>query len=72
MALMLTVSQTGRFITDDAGNRVGVILDLAQYEELLEAKEELEDIRAFDEAKASGDETIPLDQALEEIEQGRS
>ncbi|MBA3312084.1 MAG: hypothetical protein H0T47_02155 [Planctomycetaceae bacterium] len=59
------------YITDDAGNRVAVILDLAQYEELLEAKEELEDIRAFDEAKAAGDQAIPLDQAIEEIEQER-
>jgi hypothetical protein len=37
----------------------------------LEAVEELEDIRAYDEAKASKDEIIPFEQAIREIEQGR-
>lgn len=61
----------GRFITDSAGNRIAVILDLERYEELLEALEELDDIRAFDEAKASQEEAIPFEQAIREIEQGR-
>jgi hypothetical protein len=33
--------------------------------------EELEAIRAFDAAKASGDEAIPFEQAIEEIEKSR-
>ena len=61
-----------RFVTDDEGNRVAVIVDLAFYDELLEAFEELEDIRAYDEAKAEGGETIPFEQAMREIEQARS
>lgn len=61
-----------RFVTDDEGNRVAVIVDLAFYDELLEAFEELEDIRAYDEAKAEGSETIPFEQAMREIEQARS
>lgn len=38
------------FVLDDRGRRVGVILDLTSYERLMEAKEELEDIREFDES----------------------
>jgi hypothetical protein len=64
------MAEAKRFITDSAGNRVAVILDLQEYQQLLEAMEELEDIRAYDEAKASQDESIPFEQALREIEQG--
>lgn len=68
---MSATTEPGRFITDSDGKRVAVILDLERYEELLEAMEELDDIRAFDEAKASGDKAIPFEQAIREIEQGR-
>ena len=56
------------FVTDEKGNRIGVILDIANYHKLLEEIEELESIRAYDAAKASGDETIPFEQAISEIE----
>ena len=69
---MPAVQEPPRYVTDDAGNRVAVILDLARYEQLLDAAEELEDIRAYDEAKAANDEAIPFEQAAREIEQGRT
>lgn len=56
-----------RYVTDERGKRVAVILEMEQYEAMIEAVEELEDIRAFDSAKASGDESIPVEQALREI-----
>ena len=56
-----------QFVVDESGNRTAVLLDIERYFELLEAQEELESIRAFDEAKASGDEAIPFSQAVEEI-----
>ncbi len=59
-----------QFVVDESGNRTAVLLDIERYFELLEAQEELESIRAFDEAKASGDEAIPLSQAIKEIEGG--
>ena len=40
-----------RFVTDAAGKRVGVLLELKAYERLREAEEELEDIRAYDAAR---------------------
>lgn len=59
------------FIVNSKGKRTRVILDMAEYNQLLDALEELEAIRAFDAAKASGDEAIPFDQAIEEIERAR-
>ncbi|HEX3554412.1 MAG TPA: hypothetical protein VIA62_14405 [Thermoanaerobaculia bacterium] len=60
-----------RFLVDEDGRRVGVVLDIVEYKKLLEEVEELEAIRAFDAAKASGDEAIPFEQAVEEIEKSR-
>ena len=60
-----------QFIVDESGNRTAVLLDFKRYIELLEAQEELESIRAYDEAKASGDEAIPFSQAVSEIEEAR-
>jgi hypothetical protein len=57
-----------RYVVDDQGNRISVILDVADYHELLEDLEELESIRAYDAAKASGDQAVPFEQAIAEIE----
>lgn len=47
-----SLAQRKEFVLDDKGKRVGVILDLPTYEQLLDWKEELEDIRDFDETAA--------------------
>lgn len=60
-----------QFLVDGCGNRTAVLLDIERYSELLEALEELESIRAYDEAKASGDIAVPFAQAISEIESGR-
>jgi len=60
-----------RYIVDEKGNRVGVLLDWDDYRRLLEALEELESIKAYDAAKASDEERIPFDKAIEEIEHSR-
>jgi hypothetical protein len=56
------------YVVDDQGNRISVVLDIAVYQELLEELEELESIRAYDAAKASGDQTVPFVQAIAEID----
>lgn len=56
------------YVVDEDGARVGVILPIEDYRKLLE---ELESIRANDAAKSSGDEAIPFEQAVREIEQNR-
>ena len=57
-----------RYVVDEEGHRIGVILDMAEYRKMVEELEELESIRAYDAAKASGDEAIPFEQAVDEIE----
>jgi hypothetical protein len=57
------------YLVDADGNRIGVFLDIAEYQKLLAELEELESIRAYDAARASGDEVIPFEQAVTEIEQ---
>ncbi len=59
-----------RYLVDDDGTQIAVLVDIEQYRALLEAAEELSAIRAYDAAKASGDEAIPFEQAVTEIEQG--
>jgi hypothetical protein len=49
-----------QFVVDESGNRTAVLLDIDRYTDLLEAQEELDSIRAFDEAKTSNEEAIPF------------
>lgn len=59
------------FVVDKEGKPIGVLLDMVEYQKIIEELEELESIRAYDEAKNSGDESIPFEQAVSEIEQNR-
>ena len=52
-----------QWIVDSKGERTAVILDIKVYEMLVEAFEQAEDIRAYNEAKARGDEFIPFEEA---------
>jgi hypothetical protein len=55
-----------RYLVDEEGKRIAVVLPIGEYERLLEELEDLADVRAFDEAMASGDEEIPLEQVIAE------
>ena len=59
-----------KYVVDEQGKRVAIILDMVDYEKLLEELEELESLRAYDAAKSSGDEAIRFEQAVNEIERG--
>ena len=65
-----------RYVTDEKGERVGVILDVREYERLMGTLEDLADLRAADEtleAIARGEEElVPLDEAVHEMEEERS
>ena len=67
----MTTTET-RFVTDDAGHRIAVLIGIDRYRQLLEALEEIDAIRAYDEAKASGDEALPFEDAVGEIERDRT
>ncbi len=60
-----------RYLVDEHGERVAIVLPLDEYNKLLEELEELDDLRAYDAAKASGEKPIPVDQAFAEIESKR-
>jgi hypothetical protein len=68
---MQMVETTERYLVDEQGVRIGVLLDIAVYQKLLDAFEELECLRAYDEAKASGGDLIPLEEAIRQIESRR-
>ena len=59
------------YVVDGEGNRIAVLVPMDEYERLGSALEEIESIRAYDLAKASCDEVIPLEQALEQIDRKR-
>lgn len=67
----MAVAIRERYVVDEKGSTVGVLLDIRDYRKILEELEELEAIRAYDAAKALGDEAIPFEQAIEEIERER-
>jgi len=67
----MSVELNERYVVDETGNRVAVLIDIEDYRKVLEALEELESIDAYDAAKASGDESVSLDQAIAEIESQR-
>ncbi len=57
-----------RFLVDEGGHRVAVVVNLEDYQQLLADAEELDAIRAYDAAKASGETPIPFGQAVDELE----
>ena len=72
-----TATAGPQYLVDGVGNRIAVVLDIATYDRLIERLEDYEDAewaREYEARKAAGlltpDErdTIPLDQAIAEIE----
>lgn len=64
-----------RYIVDESGKRVSVVLPVEEYERMVEALEDSDDVGLYDEARAaqeSGDfEVVPLEQAMSEIREGK-
>lgn len=70
---------SARYVVDENGKKVSVILPIEEYERMVEELEEFEDIlatRAYDKAKAEiengEDEVIPWEQAKKETEEERA
>lgn len=60
-----------QFVTDENGVRTAVVLGIEEYEKLLDELEDLQAVRDFDEAKASGETPVPFEEAIERIERER-
>lgn len=56
------------YITDDKGQKISVVLPISEYNKLIEAWEEQEDIKAYDIAKSKTSQTIDAETAFDEIE----
>jgi len=60
-----------RYVVDGTGKRVAVVIDMKVYRKMLADLEELEAAHAYDVARAAGDEAIPFEVAVGEIERTR-
>jgi hypothetical protein len=56
-----------RFVKNKKGETISVVLDIREYQRLMDDLEELDDIRAYDEAKKSGDVAVPFAQIAKRI-----
>jgi len=56
-----------QYVTDAAGTRVAVQLSVDEYERLLDEAEMVEDIVAYQAAKAAGGEAVPYEQIRSEL-----
>lgn len=60
-----------QFIKDSKGNKTLVVLPANEFDTLMEALEDLNDIRLYDDAKAANEPSIPIDEAFKQIEAKR-
>jgi hypothetical protein len=60
-----------RFVVDEKGRRLAVVLDLKAYKKILAKLEELEAVRAFDAAKQTKVRAVPFEGAVRRIERKR-
>jgi len=62
---------SARYVVDENGKRVEVIMSVEEYERLVESLEDLEDIRLYDEAKAEiereGSDVVPWEKVRGKI-----
>ena len=56
-----------QYLVDEEGNRKAVLVPISSWQQILEALDELDDIRAYDEAKREPSNPVPFEQALSEI-----
>lgn len=60
------------FITNEKGKKLSVVIPIKEYYQLLEELEELEDIKLYDEAIASDEPSVSMEEAFEWIETKRN
>jgi hypothetical protein len=59
-----------QYITDTAGKKL-VVLPIKEFNTLMDELEEIDDIRLYDQAKASKELSIPINEAFKKIEAKR-
>lgn len=59
-----------KFVVDENQNRQAVLLPFEEWEKIIEEIEELDAIRAYDEAKSRHSDPLAFDDAVKEIRKG--
>lgn len=62
---MITVHE--EYVVDEQGRRKAVIVPMQPWNQILESLEELDDLRAYDNAKSQPADPVPFGQAVREI-----
>jgi PHD/YefM family antitoxin component YafN of YafNO toxin-antitoxin module len=61
-----------QFITNDSGKKLAVILPIKEYEQMIEAIEEAEDIKLYDSVKIKNESSINIETAFKKLDAKRS
>jgi hypothetical protein len=61
-----------RFLIDEHQRPTDVVLTIEQWQQIQEDLDQLEDIRAYDAAKAGPSDAVPLSQAARELRGNKS
>jgi hypothetical protein len=56
-----------QFLTDVNGTKKAVIIPLDEWQKLMDELEELDDIKAYDQAKTSPSSPVPFEEAIKQI-----
>ena len=60
-----------QYIIDTEGNKLSVVLPIGEFEKIMELLEDFEDEQLYDFAKQDNDLGLPIDEALQIIEENR-
>ena len=58
------------YVVDVDGNKKAVVVSMLEWQKILDALEELDDIKAYDEAKSKPSNPIPFEKAINDIQKG--
>lgn len=58
------------YLTDENGNKKAVVVPISEWQQIKEDLEELDEIKAYDEAKSKQSEPVPFDKAIKQIRKG--
>lgn len=64
------VSLHPEYVIDKSKHTKAILLPVIEWEKVMEELEELDDIRAYDKAKASPQDSLPFNLAVREIRKG--
>jgi hypothetical protein len=59
------------YLTDEQGHKKAVVVPINEWQQILDALEELDEIKAYDNSKKEPSESVPFEQALREIKEGK-